>query len=209
MSADGAFIAAAVSDGSVQIFDGVRHYLNQSTIILLVLKDGPWTRPKLRCSNAHVNGSETSDIRFSGDNSLFITRGGGSLPLIQRLLAEIALDDTVKVWDVRMFQRGAVKEFNGLPNKYSMSRVAWSPDQRLFVVGALSPTRTRVSAYSRAQGRACSRIRRASASSPSLTLSRWRKLRKSVSLRLLSSPFCGTRNSTRFVNGFSSLNVLI
>lgn len=65
---------------------------------------------------------------------MFLTRGGGVYSIDYVFCVLRVLDDTVKVWDVRMF-KGAVKVFDNLPNKYSMSRVAWSPDQRLFVVG--------------------------------------------------------------------------
>eukprot|EP01128_Nolandella_sp_AFSM9_P002473 TRINITY_DN12844_c0_g1_i1.p1 TRINITY_DN12844_c0_g1~~TRINITY_DN12844_c0_g1_i1.p1 ORF type:complete len:583 (-),score=114.59 TRINITY_DN12844_c0_g1_i1:122-1870(-) len=88
--------------------------------IQLFNADGPYHRPRARIDNAHKFGSETSSIEFRDDNVMFLSRGG---------------DDTLKLWDSRALGKGALKEFDNLPNTYAMTGCAWSPNGRVFCTG--------------------------------------------------------------------------
>eukprot|EP00850_Spirogloea_muscicola_P000386 SM000001S04788 [mRNA] locus=s1:2312983:2316452:+ [translate_table: standard] len=96
--------------------------LGDGSIQVWNVKAGFGSRPDLHASSAHEAGEEVTSIVFSSDGTLLLSRG---------------TDGTLKVWDTRKF-KSPVKEFTGLPNSYSQTNIAWSPDERLAVTAVSS-----------------------------------------------------------------------
>eukprot|EP00850_Spirogloea_muscicola_P008358 SM000044S16005 [mRNA] locus=s44:514126:517938:+ [translate_table: standard] len=96
--------------------------LGDGSIQVWNVKAGFGSRPDLHASLAHEAGEEVTSILFSSDGTLLLSRG---------------TDGTLKVWDTRKF-KSPVKEFTGLPNSYSQTNIAWSPDERLAVTAVSS-----------------------------------------------------------------------
>ena len=59
-SPDGVYVAGACQDGSIQMWDTRRMFVNVS----------------LQTKNAHQNGTDTSCIKFSYDGKMLVSRGG-------------------------------------------------------------------------------------------------------------------------------------
>ena len=99
-------IILATQDGSIQIFDHKSHC----------------KRPKKIIENAHIKGTEISDVMFDkSDNNIFITRGGRD-------------DNTLKIWDIRNISKGEpIKIFKNMWNITSLSNIIQSPDKQLYV----------------------------------------------------------------------------
>lgn len=68
---------------------------------------------------AHENGSDVTSVVFSYDNNCLLSRG---------------MDDTLKLWDVRMFKE-AVNVATGLENYFPVTECAFSPRDELCVTG--------------------------------------------------------------------------
>lgn len=95
----GQLVASACQDGSIQMWDHRKSFVNTS----LLLRD------------AHINGTETSCLTFSYDDRHLATRGG---------------DDTLKLWDVRMFKKH-LQCARGLFNRFPMSDCTFSPNDQM------------------------------------------------------------------------------
>jgi len=75
IAGDGKLIACAVGDGSLQFYDSVR--IGYSSLGCSHSQDGPYTKTTMKFDEAHQNGSETSDLKFSPDGLKLLSRGGG------------------------------------------------------------------------------------------------------------------------------------
>ncbi|XP_064604779.1 WD repeat-containing protein 70-like [Liolophura sinensis] len=102
-SNDGRYVAAACQDGSIQIWEHSRFFVNVA----------------LKNRNAHMNGSDTSSLKFSYDGKVLASRGG---------------DDTLKLWDIRNFKQ-PLRVKQNLCNYFPMTDCLFSPDDRLVVTG--------------------------------------------------------------------------
>jgi len=123
---DGQTIALSSADGSIQLID-TRHHDTKSQLI---------------ATGAHVEGTLTACVRFapatagSGAGHLLASRGGVG-------------DDTMKLWDLRMFRAAAaatlgggrtcaaqpVHCWSGLRNNYATAPCVWSPNGQLLCTG--------------------------------------------------------------------------
>ncbi len=98
------------------------------TLIACVCQDGSFqlwdTRrmfvsPSKMIREAHQNGTDTSCVAFSYSGNLMCTRGG---------------DDTLKLWDVRMF-KNAVKTAGNLFSRYSSTDCMFAPRDDVIITG--------------------------------------------------------------------------
>lgn len=94
----------------------------------LTVKEGPWNRPRHRAEDAHKLGSETSCLSFASDNVTFLSRGGGAVLFLLAFSLSHDIDDTLKLWDLRLLRKGPLASFENLPNNFSMTSCVWSPD---------------------------------------------------------------------------------
>ncbi|XP_065834723.1 WD repeat-containing protein 70-like [Oscarella lobularis] len=106
-SKDGQLLAGACKDGGIYVWKS----------------KGPYVRPVMSQSAAHVAGTEASSLVFAYDNRTLVSRGG---------------DDTVKLWDVRQFKT-PVHIAQNLTNIYPMTNCTFSPDEKLVVTGTSIP----------------------------------------------------------------------
>ncbi len=77
------------------------------------------------CRNAHPTGTDTTSVCFSWDGHQIATR---------------AMDDTVRLWDVRMMKNGAVHVARDLPVLFDQTEVCFSPNDTM-VATAVSAKR--------------------------------------------------------------------
>jgi len=106
-SAGGPFmISIGCNDGSIQLFDHKSHC----------------KRPLKTVSNAHVAGTEMSDLYFDRhDGHRMVSRGGRG-------------DNTLKVWDLRAIREGQpAATMERMWNITSLSNTTQSPDGRLYI----------------------------------------------------------------------------
>eukprot|EP00088_Acartia_fossae_P016822 TRINITY_DN1947_c0_g1_i1.p1 TRINITY_DN1947_c0_g1~~TRINITY_DN1947_c0_g1_i1.p1 ORF type:complete len:722 (+),score=178.20 TRINITY_DN1947_c0_g1_i1:39-2168(+) len=73
----------------------------------------------LNMEGAHQNGSEITCVQFGYDNRLVATRSN---------------DETLKLWDVRMFKK-YINCANGLFSRFAQTECCFSPDDRLILTG--------------------------------------------------------------------------
>merc|ERR1719410_463570 len=109
---DGKNIVGGCSDGSVQLFFEKARYQKPDKIL----------------RTAHTGPvSDTKFIREGNQTNLLVSR---------------SLDNTMKVWDLRMFsdQKGPVKCFDGLPHEHEKIGLCTSPDGKYLVTG-IAPKR--------------------------------------------------------------------
>ncbi|XP_064625112.1 WD repeat-containing protein 70-like [Lineus longissimus] len=102
-SNDGRYVAAACNDGSIQIWDHKRGFVNVNLVN----------------RGCHMNGSDTSCIRFSYDGNVLASRGG---------------DNTLKLWDIRKFKQPLCVA-DSLFNLFPMTDCVFSPDNQLVATG--------------------------------------------------------------------------
>ncbi|XP_065226888.1 gastrulation defective protein 1 homolog [Planococcus citri] len=102
-SRDGNFIACVCQDGSFQLWDTRKMFVNASKMI----------------RDAHQFGTDTSRIAFSYSGYLMCTRGG---------------DDTMKLWDIRMF-KNAVRTATGLFSRYGSTDAMFNPQDSVIITG--------------------------------------------------------------------------
>ncbi|XKL67458.1 hypothetical protein PGB90_002949 [Kerria lacca] len=100
---DGTSIACVCQDGSLQLWDTRKMFVNPSKII----------------RDAHQNGTDTSRITFSYNDNLICTRG---------------CDDTLKLWDIRMF-KNAIRTASDLFSRYSSTDCMFSPKDNVIITG--------------------------------------------------------------------------
>jgi len=98
-SRDGLLVCAVCADGSIQMWDHRKNFVNVC----------------LQMETAHQFGLEITGVQFSYDNRHLATRGN---------------DETVKLWDMRMFKK-AVHSASGLFSKFDQTDVFFSPDDQL------------------------------------------------------------------------------
>jgi WD40 repeat protein len=82
-----------------------------------------YLRPKFDINDAHTPETETSRIIASSDGHTIVSRGG---------------DETVKLWDLRMFSKPVVVR-NGMPSNYVETDVSFSPKERYILTGTSFP----------------------------------------------------------------------
>ena len=100
---DASIIACGCEDGSFQLWDTRKMFVNASKIIY----------------DAHENGTVTSRIAFAYSGSLICTRGG---------------DDTMKLWDLRMF-RNPLRTANNLFSRYGGTDCMFNPQDNIIITG--------------------------------------------------------------------------
>jgi len=103
-SRDGVFIACGCDDGSLQLWEYGR---------------SAYVYPKLQVRAAHAPGNLITSTFMSYCNRLLLSR---------------SLDETMKLWDLRMFKK-PVHEVNSLDTFFPMTDCILSPDQRWAVTG--------------------------------------------------------------------------
>ncbi|XP_010540925.1 PREDICTED: WD repeat-containing protein 70 [Tarenaya hassleriana] len=81
------------------------------------LKPGWGSRPDIYVEKAHTD--DITSVKFSSDGRILLSR---------------SFDGSLKVWDLRQMKQ-ALKVFEGLPNNYAQTNVAFSPDERLILTG--------------------------------------------------------------------------
>ncbi|CAN1270096.1 WD repeat-containing protein 70 [Linum perenne] len=91
--------------------------VGDGSIQLWTLKPGWGSRPDVHVQNAH--SEEITGLKFSSDGRILLSR---------------SFDGSLKVWDMRKM-KDALKEFEDLPNHYSQTNIALSPDEQLIVTG--------------------------------------------------------------------------
>ncbi|KAJ7102169.1 transcription factor [Mycena belliarum] len=79
-----------------------------------------FVRPNLSIEGAHVKGTETGSFVFSVDGRTVLTRGG---------------DDTVKLWDIRVFKKPLATR-SDLATLYPNTNAVFSPDDKYIITGA-------------------------------------------------------------------------
>ncbi|KAI9095137.1 WD40-repeat-containing domain protein [Phlyctochytrium arcticum] len=80
---------------------------------------GPFLRPTHTIENAHMSGAGITCATFSIANNLIATR---------------AMDDTLKIWDVRKFTKPVAVQSN-LENFFEETNVIFSPNDRYILTG--------------------------------------------------------------------------
>jgi WD40 repeat protein len=104
-SESGDLLAVACDDGSLQFFPS----------------KGPYMKPSIRISEAHMPGSETSDVRFvPGSNEQLLASRGG--------------DDFLRLWDVRNVKT-PLTAFPGLSNRFAQTSIAFKPNGEVMATG--------------------------------------------------------------------------
>ncbi|TPX72312.1 hypothetical protein SpCBS45565_g00625 [Spizellomyces sp. 'palustris'] len=81
--------------------------------------NGPFLRPTHTIEGAHMSGAAMTSVCFSLTNNLLATR---------------AMDDTLKLWDIRKFTT-AVASVTGLVNFFEETNVVFSPNGRYILTG--------------------------------------------------------------------------
>lgn len=102
-SRDGNLVACACMDGSIQMWDHRKMFVNTSMLL----------------RGAHQPGTEISCLAFSYLGSLLATRG---------------CDDTLKLWDLRVFKK-PLHVFEGLFSRYATTDCTFSPDDAMILTG--------------------------------------------------------------------------
>ncbi|XP_034944349.1 gastrulation defective protein 1 homolog [Chelonus insularis] len=102
-SKEGSVVACGCIDGSIQMWDHRKNFIN----------------PSLIHRTAHKNGLEISSINFS---------------YIGNLLASRSCDDTLKLWDLRIFKE-PIAEAYGLFSRYDTTDCMFSPDDSMLITG--------------------------------------------------------------------------
>ncbi|UJR22908.1 hypothetical protein I4U23_025936 [Adineta vaga] len=96
-------ITAGCDDGSIQIWDRRRPFVNVTFM----------------GRRAHEAGNSITSLRWSYDG---------------RSLASRSTDHTLKLWDIRKFKE-PLSEYADLHNRFSMTDVTFSPDDRFLITG--------------------------------------------------------------------------
>ncbi|KAJ9543434.1 hypothetical protein OSB04_023141 [Centaurea solstitialis] len=91
--------------------------IGDGSIQIWSLKPGWGSRPDIYVPNGHSD--EITGLKFSSDGRILLSR---------------SFDGSLKVWDLRQMKT-ALKSFEDLPNHYSQTNVAFSPDEQLFLTG--------------------------------------------------------------------------
>ncbi|CAF1036585.1 unnamed protein product [Adineta ricciae] len=103
-------ITAGCDDGSIQIWDRRRPFVNVTYMN----------------RRAHENDTSITSLRWSHDG---------------RNLASRATDHTIKLWDIRNFKQ-PLSEYKDLHNRFSMTDVTFSPDDRFLITGTSTQKKT-------------------------------------------------------------------
>ncbi|XP_023764055.1 uncharacterized protein LOC111912553 [Lactuca sativa] len=91
--------------------------IGDGSIQIWGIKPGWGSRPDIYVPNAHSD--EITGLKFSSDGRTLLSR---------------SFDCTLKVWDLRQMKT-VLKSFEDLPNHYSQTNVALSPDEQLLLTG--------------------------------------------------------------------------
>ncbi|CAH1417844.1 unnamed protein product [Lactuca virosa] len=91
--------------------------IGDGSIQIWGIKPGWGSRPDIYVPNAHSD--EITGLKFSSDGRTLLSR---------------SFDCTLKVWDLRQMKT-VLKSFEDLPNHYSQTNVAFSPDEQLLLTG--------------------------------------------------------------------------
>ncbi|KAM7496156.1 hypothetical protein LguiA_020570 [Lonicera macranthoides] len=91
--------------------------IGDGSIQIWNLKPGWGSRPDIHVTNGHSD--EITALKFSSDGRILLSR---------------SFDDTLKVWDLRQI-KDPLKVFEDLPNHYSQTNIAFSPDEQLILTG--------------------------------------------------------------------------
>ena len=73
----------------------------------------------LKCSNAHLPDQTITSLKWSYDS---------------QILASRSTDDSLKLWDVRKFDR-CLSSNENLPNHFSMTNISFSPNDKFVITG--------------------------------------------------------------------------
>ncbi|TRM61440.1 transcription factor [Schizophyllum amplum] len=96
--------------------DGAIHMWNTSS---------NFVRPNMTIEGAHTKGSETGSLSFSVDGRTVLTR---------------AMDDTVKLWDLRAFKKPLATR-TAVSTLYPQTNATFSPDEKYIVTGSAAATK--------------------------------------------------------------------
>lgn len=91
--------------------------IGDGSIQIWSLKPGWGSRPDIYVGKAHTD--DITSVKFSSDGRILLSR---------------SFDGSLKVWDLRQMKE-ALKAFDGLPNNYPQTNVAFSPDEQLILTG--------------------------------------------------------------------------
>ncbi|CAN7047452.1 hypothetical protein IGI04_025479 [Brassica rapa subsp. trilocularis] len=91
--------------------------IGDGSIQIWSLKPGWGSRPDIYVGKAHTD--DITSVKFSSDGRIILSR---------------SFDGSLKVWDLRQMKE-ALKAFDGLPNFYPQTNVAFSPDEQIILTG--------------------------------------------------------------------------
>lgn len=91
--------------------------IGDGSIQIWNLKPGWGSRPDIHVENSHSD--DITALKFSSDGKILLSR---------------SFDGSMKVWDLRQMKK-PLKVFDDLPNNYSQTNIAFSPDEQLFLTG--------------------------------------------------------------------------
>uniref|UniRef100_A0A1J3DYW0 WD repeat-containing protein 70 n=1 Tax=Noccaea caerulescens TaxID=107243 RepID=A0A1J3DYW0_NOCCA len=91
--------------------------IGDGSIQIWSLKPGWGSRPDVYVGKAHTD--DITSVKFSSDGRILLSR---------------SFDASLKVWDLRQMKE-ALKTFDGLPNSYAQTNVAFSPDEQIILTG--------------------------------------------------------------------------
>ncbi|KAG7579837.1 WD40 repeat [Arabidopsis thaliana x Arabidopsis arenosa] len=91
--------------------------VGDGSIQIWSLKPGWGSRPDIYVGKAHTD--DITSVKFSSDGRILLSR---------------SFDGSLKVWDLRQMKE-ALKVFEGLPNYYPQTNVAFSPDEQIILTG--------------------------------------------------------------------------
>ncbi|KAG1354801.1 WD repeat-containing protein 70 [Cocos nucifera] len=91
--------------------------VGDGSIQIWSIKPGWGSRPDIRVEKAHAD--DITGLKFSTDGQILLSR---------------STDSTLKVWNLRQM-KSPVRVFEDLPNHYSQTNAAFSPDEQLIFTG--------------------------------------------------------------------------
>ncbi|XVF21492.1 hypothetical protein REPUB_Repub12eG0094700 [Reevesia pubescens] len=91
--------------------------IGDGSIQIWNIKPGWGSRPDIYIEKSHDD--DITGLKFSSDGKILLSR---------------SFDGSLKVWDLRQI-KAPLKVFDGLPNNYAQTNIAFNPDEQLFLTG--------------------------------------------------------------------------